>query len=70
MTTYLKSEQLGSNQSERKAIFDLYCTNERGEKLIVELQKTEQKYFKDRTVHYSTFPIAEQAKQGSWDFEL
>ena len=34
------------------------------------LQKTEQKYFKDRTVYYATFPIAEQAKQGEWDFEF
>jgi len=38
--TYLKIEQLGSSQIDRRAIFDLYCTNERGEKFIVELQKT------------------------------
>jgi predicted transposase/invertase (TIGR01784 family) len=69
--TYLKSENLGSTELNRKAIFDLYCTNERGEKFIVELQKTKQKYFKDRTVYYSTFPIREQAITGSeWDFEL
>lgn len=69
--TYLKSENLGSAELNRKAIFDLYCTNERGEKFIVELQKTKQKYFKDRTVYYSTFPIREQAVTGSeWDFEL
>lgn len=49
----------------------MYCTNEKGEKFIVELQKTKQKFFKDRTVYYSTFPIQEQAKKGSeWNFEL
>jgi predicted transposase/invertase (TIGR01784 family) len=69
--TYLKSENLGSTELHRKAIFDLYCTNERGEKFIVELQKTKQKFFKDRTVYYSTFPIRDQAIIGSeWDFEL
>jgi predicted transposase/invertase (TIGR01784 family) len=69
--TYLKSDQLGSSEDERKAVFDLYCENERGEKFIVELQKTKQKFFKDRTVYYSTFPIREQAKRGSdWNFEL
>jgi predicted transposase/invertase (TIGR01784 family) len=69
--TYLKSENLSITEFNRKAIFDLYCTNERGEKFIVELQKTKQKFFKDRTVYYSTFPIRDQAITGSeWDFEL
>lgn len=69
--TYLKNENLGSTELNRKAVFDLYCTSERGEKFIVELQKTKQKFFKDRTVYYSTFPIREQAIKGSeWDFEL
>ena len=68
---YLKSDRLGSNEHDRKAVFDLYCENEKGEKFIVELQKTKQKFFKDRTIYYSTFPIREQAKQGSdWNFEL
>ncbi len=69
--TYLKSDKLGSSEEDRKAVFDLYCQNERGEKFIVELQKTKQKFFKDRTVYYSTFPIREQAQRGSdWSFEL
>jgi predicted transposase/invertase (TIGR01784 family) len=55
--TYLKNDKLGNSEEERKAIFDLYCENEKGEKFIVELQKTKQKFFKDRTVYYSTFPI-------------
>jgi len=69
--TYLKSDRLGSSEEDRKAVFDLYCENEKGEKFIVELQKTKQKFFKDRTVYYSTFPIREQAQRGSdWSFEL
>jgi len=69
--TYLKSEKLGSSEESRKAVFDLYCENEQGEKFIVELQKTKQKFFKDRTVYYSTFPIREQAQRGiDWSFEL
>ncbi len=69
--TYLKNENLGNTKLNRKAVFDLYCTNEKGEKFIVELQKTKQKFFKDKTIYYSTFPIQEQAKKGSeWDFKL
>lgn len=55
---------------DRKAIFDIYCENERGEKFIVELQKTKQNFFKDRTVYYATFPIREQAKRADWNYEL
>lgn len=68
---YLNNENLGNTVPDRKAIFDLYCTNEKGEKFIVELQKTKQKFFKDRSIYYATFPIREQAQKGdAWDFEL
>ena len=68
--TYMKTEHLGTSDIDRKAIFDLYCENEKGEKFIVELQKSKQNFFKDRTVYYSTFPIREQAKRADWDYEL
>lgn len=68
--TYMKNEHLGTSEIDRKAIFDLYCENEKGGKFIVELQKTKQKFFNDRTVYYSTFSIQEQAELGQWDFEL
>ena len=68
--TYLKSEHLGSSDIDRRAVFDLYCENERGEKFIVELQKSKQNFFKDRSVYYATFPIREQALPSVWNFEL
>ncbi len=68
--TYLKNEKLSSSELDRKAIFDLYCENEKGEKFIVELQKSKQNFFKDRTLYYSTFPIREQAKSANWNYEL
>ena len=68
--TYLKTEQLGPNFSDKRAIFDIYCENDKGEKFIVEMQKVKQKYFKDRSVYYSTFPIQQQAVTGDWNFEL
>ncbi|MCB0514653.1 MAG: PD-(D/E)XK nuclease family transposase [Bacteroidetes bacterium] len=69
--TYLKNEKLEKLAVDKRAIFDLYCTNQKGENFIVELQKTKQKFFKDRTIYYSTFPIQEQAIKGSdWNFKL
>ena len=67
---FLSAEQLGRSQIERKAVFDIYCENEKGEKFIVEMQKAEQDYFKDRSVYYSTFPIREQAMAGKWNYQL
>ena len=68
---YLNSEHVGDVYAERKAIFDVYCENERGEKFIVEMQNAYQKYFKDRSLFYSTFPIREQAPKGAdWNFKL
>lgn len=68
--TYLSAEQLGRKIDDRKAIFDIYCENEKGEKFIVELQKAKQNYFKDRSIYYSTFPIQQQALQGELNFKL
>ena len=68
--TYLKTEQLGKTELDRKAIFDLYCENEKGDKFIVEMQKSKQNFFKDRSIYYSTFPIQEQAEKSDWNYEL
>ena len=68
--SFKNNEQLGMGEIDRRAIFDIYCQNQNGEKFIVELQKAKQNYFKDRTVYYSTFPIQEQAEKGEWNFKL
>lgn len=68
---YLNSENVGDVFTERKAIFDVYCENEQGEKFIVEMQNAYQTFFKDRSLFYFTFPIREQAPKGSdWNFCL
>ena len=68
--TYLNTEHLGTQEYDRRAVFDVYCENEQGEKILVEMQRGEQQFFKDRSVYYATFPIREQAPKGVWDYEL
>jgi predicted transposase/invertase (TIGR01784 family) len=69
--TYQQNEHLAGTEYDRKAIFDLYCESEKGEKFIVEVQRAKQNYFKDRSVYYASFPIQQQAIKGSdWDFKL
>jgi predicted transposase/invertase (TIGR01784 family) len=68
--SYSRNEQLGLNELDRKAIFDLYCVGESGERFIVEVQKAKQNFFKDRSIYYASFPIQEQAQKGDWDYRL
>lgn len=68
--TFLKSERIGSLDMDRRAVFDLYCENADGEKFIVEMQKAKQDFFKERSVFYATFPIRDQARKGTWNYDL
>ena len=72
--TYLNTEQLGKNFSERRAIYDVYCQTREGGRFIVEMQNAKQDNFKDRSIYYSSFAIQEQGKKGSkklsWDYKL
>ena len=72
---YLNGEQLGDGYGERlrvgelcsgirRAVFDVYCKTKDGSRFIVEMQKAEQEYFKDRSLYYATVPIREQAPKG------
>ncbi len=67
---YLNSEHLGDGYGDRRAVFDVYCMTDDGGRFIVEMQKAEQDYFKDRSIYYSTFAIREQAPKGEWDYHL
>ncbi|MCL1490739.1 MAG: Rpn family recombination-promoting nuclease/putative transposase [Pseudanabaena sp. Salubria-1] len=68
--TYRSTENLGNTPIDRKAVFDLYCESEKGEKFIVEMQKAKHNYFKDRSIYYASFPIQEQSQKGSWNYKL
>ena len=67
---FKNTEQWGIIAAERKAIFDIHCENANGERFIIEMQKAKIKFFKDRAMFYTTFPIREQAEKGEWNFKL
>ena len=66
--TYLNSEHVGDIYTERKAIFDVYCENERGEKFIVEMQNAFQQFFMDLSPFYSDG--TQEAKGLSWKIKF
>ena len=68
--TYKNVEQLPNLVEDRKAIYDLFCVDQKGKEFIVEMQKGRLTYFKDRSLFYLTFPIQSQAEKGNWNFRL
>jgi predicted transposase/invertase (TIGR01784 family) len=68
---YRPTEQLGEWERDRRATFDIFCTNTKGEYFIVEMQRARQEFFADRALFYSSFPIRNQAPKGKeWNYEL
>lgn len=67
---FRNSENIPDLPYERKAFFDIHCIAITGERFIVEMQKAKVKFFKDRSLFYTTFPIREKAEKGDWDFRL
>lgn len=67
---YLNGENLGEGYADRRSVFDVYCRATDGSRFIVEMQKAEQAYFKDRSIYYATTPIRQQAPKGEWDYHL
>ena len=68
--TFKNSELHGDTNKNWNLGYDIYCKNEKGEKIIVELQKAEQNFFGKRNTYYASFPIIEQGEKGNWDFNL
>ena len=77
--TYMNTEHLGEGIVDRKAVFDVYCRLADGSRIIVEMQKAEQQYFKiklkdveDNHVFYDklTFVYLEMPKFNKSEDEL
>ena len=75
--SFRNPEHLGATPSERRAVFDVFCEANSGEKFIVEMQKEDQEFFKDRSLYYAAYPVRDQGWKGKdpetgqiWDFEL
>jgi hypothetical protein len=81
---FLNTEHLGQTAEDRKAVFDICVRTKAGEEYIIEMQLAKQKYFRDRALFYTSYPINNQAAQAKkeyidkhgdsagfrWDFRL
>lgn len=69
--TFLNNEQLPECLEDRGAIYDIYCTTDTGEKIIVEMQNKSQVHFKERALYYLSRAIIRQGQVGyEWKFDI
>lgn len=69
--TYQNTVQLGNTSSSRQAIYDIRCTGNNNEQIIVEMQWARQEHFLERGMFYTSMLIGDLAKRGgNWDFDL
>ena len=59
---FIPTEHMGLTEEDRKAIFDISCICSDGRSFIIEMQKGYQKYFRERALYYTTYPINEQGR--------
>ncbi|MEJ2884387.1 Rpn family recombination-promoting nuclease/putative transposase [Pedobacter sp. GR22-6] len=68
---YGKNEYPGEIKDKRGAVLDFVCVDENGISFLVELQRTQQTHFKDRSLFYASRLISDQAPKGKkWNYEL
>jgi predicted transposase/invertase (TIGR01784 family) len=68
-----KNEHPGDLKHEGSAIFDLLCTGEKGEQILIEVQRARQARFKERALFYTSRLISEQAPKGgrtAWGYNI
>ena len=59
---YRDKEQLRERPDSRNAIFDIFCTLDTSERIILEMQNNYQKHFEDRALYYASRGIARQGQ--------
>ena len=75
--TFKDKEQVPELRDMRGIIYDIYCTTDKGEHIIVEMQNRYQPYFTDRSIYYTSRNIVNQGvkgttsyQKGQWDYQL
>ena len=67
---YVDKELLPAVKSERGIIYDVFCTTDTGDHIIVEMQNRIQAHFEDRALFYLSGDIHRQGARGDWDYSL
>ena len=67
---FLPTEQLGMRPSEKRVVFDLYCKSQCGEHFIIELQRSPQHFYADRSISYVSRIISRELRRGDKRYRI
>lgn len=62
---FINIENEGLASDSKKSFFDVQCTIDDGSTIIVEVQRSNQPYFKERVLYYASLPILRQLEAGA-----
>lgn len=68
--TYLESDLQAENWKGRNSVFDIVCTDQRGERYIVEMRNKLEPFILERLVYYTCRLYADSGVKGVWNFEV
>ena len=61
---YRPTEQLGLLEKEKRLIYDVFCSTKKDDRIIVEMQRADQEFIRDRVIAYSARSISNALKKG------
>ena len=67
---FLNNESQPETRDGRCIVYDVFCTTDKGERFIVEMQNRYQEYFVDRSLFYAARAIVNQGQKSGWDYHL
>lgn len=67
--TYLPTEQLGVAEDEKRLVFDVFCSTQKDDHIIVEMQRATQEFFRKRIVAYSARTISNLLRKGDREYD-
>ena len=67
---FLDNYLMRTSDEDRSLIYDIYCQQDNGEYIIVEMQNRSQPYFKNRSIFYASRAVVRQGQKGpEWNYE-
>lgn len=67
---YGPNEHVGPERGLKRAVLDLFCTSDKGEKLIIEMQRSWQDFFRERSIFYVSRTVSEELPGGKEHFRF
>ena len=67
---YLPTEQLGLLEKEKRLIYDVFCSTQKEDRIIVEMQRADQEFIQDRVIAYSARTISNSLKKGDRKYKF